>query len=153
MNSPAHDFRGGSYQEIHNAIRGHHELPDGDLLHCHHIIPQQSLKACGLDPSKGPSIQMVRSDHVDTGTYGKDEDAVELRQQITERLSAGDVDGAYTLGVHDVRSAEFGPRYEQALEEAERYYHEEYRLSTMQQLWAREREQTQDQSVSQSRHL
>lgn len=64
--TPEYDFRGGN------------------------VIPRQSLKACGLDPAKGPTVQMTRADHRDTGTYGMDEDAVEPRQQITERVQTGD---------------------------------------------------------------
>lgn len=116
--APEHAFRGGSYEAVHNAIRGRHELPGGDVLQCHHVIPQHCLKACALDPAKGPTIQMRRSDHVDTGTYGKDEDAVDLRRRITDLLSVGDLDGAYTLGLDDVRGASFGAAYGQALEEA-----------------------------------
>lgn len=150
---PEYPFRGGSYETVHKPIRGRHDVPGGVVIECHHVIPQQSLKACGLDPAKGPSIQMVRSEHRETGTFGMDEDAVELRQQITERLTAGDLDGAYALGAHDVRSGDFGPKYDHALQEADRYYREEYRLPALQQLWQRERVRTQGPSVDQTRRL
>lgn len=55
-------FRGGSYRDIHT-------LPHGGKLHCHHIIPKGCLRTAGLDPRRGPVIQMVDEDHKGTDTW------------------------------------------------------------------------------------
>lgn len=107
-------FRGGSYREIH-------ALPHGGRLHCHHIIPRESLLAVGLDPNLGPVIQIVDDDHRDTDTWGRLKRAQDARARITDMLRRDDYDGALQAGIEDIRS-NFGDRYDGAIAEARRYY-------------------------------
>src|SRR5262249_60636523 len=68
----------------------------------HHLIPTWVLKKLGIKQKKGPALQMDRSDHEDTRSFGKGRDAREFRHEILDMLEGGDISGAVKASLQDL---------------------------------------------------
>jgi|SRR5215831_965170 len=74
------------------------------------------LKKLGIKQKKGPALQMDRSDHEDTRSFGKGRDAREFRHEILDMLEGGDISGAIKASLQDLE--QFGDKYKSGANQA-----------------------------------
>ena len=106
-------YRGGPHSQT--------KLPVGDKLESHHMPSRKSLEDSGIDPEKGPAIQMEPEDHIQTASHGTQgtEGAI-YREQIKNLIKQGSVRQAMAREIGDVRRIA-GRLYNQAIREMVEY--------------------------------
>ncbi|WP_031580020.1 hypothetical protein [Ruminobacter sp. RM87] len=90
---------------------------DGSLYDVHHIISAEALSATGLlSYNTAPCIRMLKSDHLDTKSYGRYKSSADYRKKQIELIQQGRIKYVIIEEINTIRSL-FGSRYDREIKE------------------------------------
>ena len=90
---------------------------DGSLYDVHHIISAEALSATGLlSYNTAPCIRMLKSDHLDTKSYGRYKSSADYRKKQIELIQQGRIKDVIIEEINTIRSL-FGSRYDREIKE------------------------------------
>ena len=96
---------------------GRYDCTDGSLYDVHHIISAEALSATGLlSYNTAPCIRMLKSDHLDTKSYGRYKSSADYRKKQIELIQQGRIKDVIIEEINTIRSL-FGSRYDREIKE------------------------------------
>ena len=96
---------------------GRYDCTDGSLYDVHHIISAEALSATGLlSYNTAPCIRMLKSDHLDTKSYGRYKSSADYRKKQIELIQQGRIKDVIIEEINTIRLL-FGSRYDREIKE------------------------------------
>ena len=95
-------YRGGAYGWLKRMFSGE----DFQGIEKHHLIPTWVLEKLGISKDAGPAVQMEKSAHQGTASWGGGGSADQFRQDILSMLQSGDISGAIKRNLEDLQQVD-----------------------------------------------